>query len=76
MTPNIYYIVQNTGWTNGVSWFTTLSGTRFSEEKDAMTAALKAQAAMNDPNMKWRLVRNTHYHEENKHTHIEEFINI
>lgn len=76
MKPNIFYTIENTGWSGGVSWFECARGTRFYEEADAFKAANITKKETNDPEMLFRVVKHTHINEENKHTHIEEYFNV
>ena len=73
---NIFYTVESTGWSGGYSWFEAVRGTRFSEFDDAMKACNVAKKALNQDITSWRVVKHTHIHEENKHTHIEEYTNV
>ncbi len=61
-TPRIfeYWIVQNTGWSGGVSWF-DLGGSpaqplRFTEESKALDRAAQARKVLSDRFVRWRLV--------------------
>lgn len=76
MKQNIFYTIENTGWSGGISWFEGARGTRFYEETDARKAIEIFKKEVDDPDMLHRMVKHTHIHEENKHTHIEEFIHL
>jgi hypothetical protein len=53
-----WWIVENTGWSNGSSWFgsggTKENPLRFTSEVEAIEYAQKKQVALNDSTTKWR----------------------
>lgn len=76
MKDNIFYTVENTGFSGGISWFECHRGIRFYEESDAFKAANITKKEYDDPEMLFRVVKHTHIIEENKHTHIREYTNV
>lgn len=75
-----YYTVENTGWSGGISWFSTggteMNPLRFKTEAEATDYALEKQAELNDPNTLWRVVHTTVEREENRRVTIEQWIAI
>lgn len=57
-----YWIVQNTGWSSGSSWFSE-GGLdeefRFDDEESAINHAMYKKKYLDDPSIKWRLVHVT-----------------
>ncbi len=55
-----YWIVQNTGWSGGVSWFdvggSPAQPLRFADERQALDCAARARKMLSDRSVKWRLV--------------------
>lgn len=65
-----YWNVEDTGWSNGVSWFST-GGTstnplRFNSNTAAVEYATKRKAEFNQPTTKWRVVHTTVERTENR----------
>lgn len=65
-----YYTVENTGWSGGISWFTTggsrANPLRFKTKSDAEVYATHMKEALNDPDTKWRIVHTIIKREETK----------
>lgn len=66
-----YYIVEDTGWFGGISWFR--NGSQFDSFQKALAHACKKQKELNDPNTFWRVVRVTVKKEETKETTTKEW---
>lgn len=65
-----WWSVENTGWSGGISWFST-GGTstwprRFQTEEDAMKYALEKKQELNDANTLWRYVHTRLERTDNK----------
>lgn len=65
-----FWTVENTGWSNGTSWFKT-GGTdanplRFTAREEAEVYAIRSKELMNDPSTLWRIVHTTITREENR----------
>lgn len=58
-----YYSVENTGWSNGVSWYTTggtdMNPSRFTSNKEATAYATRCKELNDDTNTLWRIVHTT-----------------
>ena len=58
-----WWTVENTGWSGGVSWFSTggtdLNPLRFDDPDAARTYATKCKLEFNDPQTHWRVVHTT-----------------
>jgi hypothetical protein len=65
-----FYTVENTGWSGGISWFTTggtdMNPRRFNTNEEATVYATRSQELMNDPNTLWRIVHTIIERTENK----------
>ena len=65
-----FYSVENTGWSGGISWFTTggmdMNPLRFNTYNQAEVYANKSKELTNDPNTLWRIVHTTIERTENK----------
>lgn len=65
-----WWQVENTGWTNGVSWFRTggsdTNPLRLNSEQEAIDLISKARVQWDDPAVKWRYVHVTVEREDNK----------
>ena len=65
-----WWKVQNTGWSNGHSWFdcgTSLHDPyRASSEQEAIAYITQQKKSWNEPTMKWRYVHVTLEREDNK----------
>ena len=67
MTPfKTYWMPQNTGWTNGVSWFDTGS-VRFASKEEAEERNRKQKEWLKDPSVQFRVkyveTREIYYYE-------------
>lgn len=65
-----YWTVENSGWSNGTSWFKT-GGTdanplRFNSHKEAVEYAKDFKAEWDDPTVLWRVVYNHFERFDNK----------
>lgn len=54
-----FYRVENTGWSNGVSWF---GDDNRMEKGEAFMRAINSKEEYNDPDMLWRVVE-VHIHQ-------------
>ena len=72
MTTNIieYWKVQNTGWSDGLSWFDYGSSYRFSSDIDAFS---KMEEIIKESDFMWRIVHVTIETSENKLVKTEEY---
>lgn len=65
-----FYTVENTGWSGGISWFTTggtdVNPLRFKVESEAITYAKRAKAELDQDTTFWRIVRTTIDRTDNK----------
>jgi len=57
----IYYSVENTGWSGGISWFESggslMNPLRFSTEQEAVKYIAKQSKELNDSSVLWRSVK-------------------
>jgi hypothetical protein len=75
-----YYAVENTGWSNGVSWFTT-GGTdtnplRFKTFDEALDYTVRCKKELNDPATLWRIVWVTVVRTEESKVTVENYIRV
>lgn len=65
-----FYTVENTGWSGGISWFTTggtdVNPLRFKVESEAISYAKNAKEELNQDTTFWRIVRTTIDRTDNK----------
>lgn len=65
-----FYSVENTGWSGGVSWFTTggtdMNPRRFTTSEEATTYAQRSKEINDDSNTLWRVVYTTIERTENR----------
>jgi len=56
-----FWSVENTGWSGGISWFhiggTETNPLRFKSFDEAKTFAVRYRDQLEDPSIKWRIVR-------------------
>ena len=72
-----FWTVENTGWSGGISWFTT-GGTdatplRFKSEDEAIVYAKKAKKEFNQDTTFWRVVRTTIQRSDNREVTTREW---
>jgi hypothetical protein len=80
MKTLIYWTVENTGWSGGVSWFKT-GGTeanplRFNSPDAAFEYALNKKGQLNDPDTLWRVVHTKVVTEENSQVTTKVWVNV
>ena len=65
-----WWEVENTGWSNGTSWFSTGARSadprRFDSKQEAIDFALRRKQDLDDPKTKWRYIHVTLEQEGNK----------
>lgn len=65
-----FWTVEDTGWSNGVSWFhsggTEMNPLRFKSYEDAYDYAIDKKKEFNEPTTKWRVVHTTIERSETK----------
>jgi hypothetical protein len=75
-----YYAVENTGWSDGVSWFKTggsdANPLRFTTFDEAHEFAVRNKKKYDDPNMLWRIVWVTVVRTETSRVTVENFIRV
>lgn len=72
-----FYTVENTGWSGGISWFTT-GGTdtnplRFKTETEAIEFAKRNKTHLNQDTTFWRIVRTTIIRSDNREVTTREW---
>ena len=75
-----YFAVENTGWTNGTSWFKTggsdMHPLRFKTFDEASDYAKEKKARSKDPSILWRVVKTTVELHETKRIVTDEWIPV
>jgi hypothetical protein len=75
-----YWIVQNTGWSGGLSWFniggSSMNPLRHSSAADAIAYIDAGKVRANDESIKWRYTHTTVDRCDNKTVTTEEWVEV